>query len=73
MTTDDVTADLMRQWTEALQQQHMMPVLLLGVEVDDPTNTGLFLTEGVDDEMAAAVLDELSKRMQREAVANSGP
>lgn len=64
---DHARAELMTQWTVAMRQQNLMPVLLLSIDLDDPTNTALMVAEGLDDMLLAYTLHELSERIQREA------
>jgi len=65
---DHARRELMEQWTYAMKRQHLMPVLLFSVDLDDPTNTALMIAEGLDDAVLAITLHELGNRMQREAM-----
>lgn len=68
---DEHRAQLMAEWTLAMEQQHLTPICLLGVDIDDPTNTALMVVEGIDDGLLAITLAELSRRMRRAAAASS--
>jgi len=64
---DHARAELMLQWTVAMREQNLMPVLLLSIDLEDPTSTALMVAQGLDDMLLAYTLHELSERIQREA------